>query len=125
MKRLAAIATLSLTALALSSGVARAEDDDGGAELLRGPRLALLPSLGIGMGTFVSPANHLPSFVALSVLDLEVVYDTGDRWGFFFRGGFYSAGEDGRWVSPNLTLGASYRLFGDGELVPGVSSAAA
>jgi hypothetical protein len=124
MKTRRATARARLVRLGLGAGVAvaflvllcspaRAQEEEG--DILRGPRFEVLPSLGVGMGTFTSPVHGLPSFIGYSVLSLEMAYDTGGRWGGFLRGTFLSSGDDGRWTSPGLSLGATYRLQGDGE----------
>jgi hypothetical protein len=80
---------------------------------LRGPRIGFTPGVGLGFAGFTGNVAF-PSFVFTTAIQLEALVEL-ERWGFFLRGGFLSAGADGRWVAPTIALGAQYRLVGDGE----------
>jgi hypothetical protein len=109
---------LGLLCLVALAAPAAAADDDAHALGLRGPRLAFVPAVGGGVAAFTSQLAPFPSFVGLSISQVELSYET-PRWGGFLRGGYLSSGEDGRWTAPLAALGVSYRLRGDGEEVWG------
>jgi hypothetical protein len=80
---------------------------------LRGPRIGFTPGIGIGFTGFTGNVTY-PSFVFTTALQIEGLIEL-ERWGFFLRGGFLSAGSSGRWIAPTIALGSQYRLIGDGE----------
>jgi hypothetical protein len=98
-----------LVATALVASPARADDDP-----LRGPRIGFIPTIGAGVTAFTGVHAPFSSFIGESILQLDFVIDTG-RWGGFARGAFFSSGNGGRWTTPVIALGGSYRLRGDGE----------
>ena len=112
MKTIRRAASIALAAALLASASsARAADDDEG---LKGPRIAVVPAIGAGVGVFTGQRSPFPSFVGLTLLQAEASYEI-DRWGAFARFGFASSGQDGRWTAPIIATGASYRLEGDGD----------
>jgi hypothetical protein len=74
--------------------------------------LGLTPMIGVGMAK-MSAGTDFPTFVGMSVGAVELQASLA-RVGVFVRAGYLSSGSGGRWTAPTLTLGASYRLFGDG-----------
>jgi hypothetical protein len=80
---------------------------------LRGPRIGFTPGIGVGFAGFTGNVAF-PSFVFTTALQIEALLEL-ERWGFFVRGGFLSAGSSGRWIAPTVALGSQYRFIGDGE----------
>jgi hypothetical protein len=109
------LALLTSAASARADGQTDQGEDD--PNRLRGPRIGFIPGVGFGMRAFTAAPDHFVSFVGVSVTQLDISYE-GEKIGGFLRGGFLSSGEDGRWTAPTLTLGGTYRLFGDGEERP-------
>jgi len=105
------VALVAFPASTFVATTARADDDDGG---LRGPRVGFIPTLGVGVAQFTGQRPYFPSFVGMSVSQLEFIVDTG-RWGGFLRGAYLSSGAGGRWTAPVVALGPTYRFVGDGE----------
>jgi len=80
---------------------------------LRGPRIGFTPGIGLGFAGFTGNVGF-PSFVFTTAIQMEALIEL-ERWGFFLRGGFLSAGSSGRWIAPTFAIGTQYRLLGDGE----------
>jgi hypothetical protein len=97
---------LSLPALFIAPGVARADGD--------GPpmRIGVLPTVGLGVAT-VSNASPFPSVIGLTTLGGEVHVEMLP-YGAFFRFQYHSSGPDGHWTAPSFALGGTYRIAGDG-----------
>jgi hypothetical protein len=109
---------IALLASSLLAAPARADDDDGkdgnDGKLLRGARLGIVPTLGVGVAGFTGQRSYYPSFVGTSVSQLDFIVDTG-RWGLFVRGAYLSSGGGGLWTAPVAAAGPTYRFAGDGE----------
>ena len=101
---------VALAASPFAATTAHADDD----APLRGVRVGFVPTLGVGVAQFTGQRPYFPSFIGMSVSQLEFIVDTG-RWGGFLRGAFLSSGADGRWTAPVVALGPTYRFAGDGE----------
>jgi hypothetical protein len=102
-------ATLVASVATLAAGTARAADD-----VLRGPRIGFVPSVGFGFTEFTGQTSHFSSSVADTSLAIEFIVDAG-RWGVFARGGYVTSGPSGLWTAPIGALGGTYRFQGDGE----------
>ena len=103
---------LVIAFLAMVAAAARPARADSGDEKLAQWTLGLTPMAGAGM-VKMTAGGDFPSFVGVSVGAMELQASLA-RVGVFVRGGYLSSGSDGRWTAPTLTLGGSYRLFGDG-----------
>jgi hypothetical protein len=101
-------ATLGATVL-VAAGTARADDD-----VLRGPRVGFVPSVGFGGTAFTGQRPYFQSSVAETLVAIEFIVDAG-RWGVFARGGYVTSGSTGLWTAPIAALGGTYRFRGDGE----------
>lgn len=110
MGRRAVTRVLVLLAASLVGASARADDDSE----LRGMRIGFVPGIGAGVAQFTGQRPYFPSFVGYTVAQIEFLVDMG-KWGGFLRGEFVSSGGGGRWTSPSVVLGPTYRFKGDGE----------
>jgi hypothetical protein len=101
-------ATLGAAAV-LVVGTARADED-----VLRGPRVGFVPSVGFGGTAFTGQHPYFQSSVAETMVAIDFIVDVG-RWGVFARGGYVTSGTTGLWTAPIGALGGTYRFRGDGE----------
>ena len=76
------------------------------------PRIGVHPLVMGGAAVLTNP-SPFPGFIGLTGLGGEI-HGEIPPWGLFGRFLFQSSGDAGHWTAPSVTLGASYRIFGDG-----------
>ena len=76
-------------------------------------RLRFVPRIGAGLGFVTGHTAPFPHTIGLTEVGGEISYEV-IPWGGWLQGTFESSGEDGKWTSPSVAGGFSYRFFGDG-----------